>query len=236
MTEQERKKALEDVKKQMKELKASIKELSNIMEDQPKLYSKAQFKEEIKYLSTLIDVKYLLQIEKESDLTIRGRMSLDMFIKQLDDGRQLHKNCNIGLSLDNMSYYRKEFRIIPTQTATEFCNRYSATYDTVPKDQHQGILGTLGDRYGINMVAAYELSFGLTKQQAQHIINIMEKYENAPEAKIMIMKYVLDNFNEIDQRLGINITADQIKTALTETLKTTERIHNKNLKNNVYCN
>ena len=78
------------------------------------------------------------------------------------------------------------------------------------------------------------LYFGLTNQQAKFIKKTMEKCNNAPTATIAIINYILSNFDKVDKRLGIDITAKEIKKTLKDTLKVINKIHKQKLKKNVY--
>ena len=226
MTKEERIKALADAKKQMKALKAAIKKLTNEVTEQPKLYDKEKFKEELKYLSTLINPKYLVMIDKE----IFSSVNLDITNKQ----SMGYIRCHIGLSANQYSYYERDFVSRKQESPTEFCNRWLKRYSDLDQNQHKYALYEISNGYGINRDKDSVLWFGLTQQQAKYIKKIMEKYENAPTAKINIMKYLLDNFDKIDKRLGINVTEKQIKNNLKASLKAIEKIHNENLENNVY--
>lgn len=236
MTEQERKKELASAQKQMKILKATIKELNNMVVEQPKLYDKEKFKEELQYLSTLLNVKYIVIIETEAGNIISSRMILEMIAKKADDDGQGYTWCEMGLSIWGSDYYSRRLMTKTEIKPTEFCNKYSQLYNNLSQDQHQGVLTTICDHYHINVDGSDRLYFGLTKQQGKHIKNLMEKYDSAPVAKIATINYVLDNFDKIDKRLGIDITEKQIKDKLMKSLKVLKKIHYKNLKKNVYWN
>lgn len=233
MTEKERMRALAEAKQQIAELKATIKQLNHVVVEQPKLYDQDKFKEELKYLSTLINPKYLIMIEKKaSKEEISSRATLQIIDKQSTG----YTRCAIGLTMNKYSYYDRDFMPHKQYSPNEFCNEYLTYYSYLEQNQHTSALSRISNACGINMPTNSLLWFGLTKPQAKHIKKIMEKYDNAPTAKIAIIKYILDNFDKIDKRLGINVTEQQIKNSLKVSLKAIEKMHNENLKDNVYFN